>query len=103
MALDDNSGQFPLTYNVVEKENKEEWSFFFLSGLVRALDAVENQSMYTIISDRYKVSLCCFPCKLLYNIGYFTYLFIILCLGNYKGLEKCYVYCIKENMCHLLL
>ena len=47
---------------MVEKENKEEWNFF-LSGLVRALDAIENQSMYTIISDRHKVSLC-FLCKI---------------------------------------
>ena len=28
MALDGNNGQFPLAYAVVEKENKEEWTFF---------------------------------------------------------------------------
>ena len=54
MALDGNNGQFPLAYAVVEKESKHEWSFF-LSGLVRALDAVEDQSKYTVMSDRHKV------------------------------------------------
>jgi len=103
MALDGNNGQFPLVYVVVGKENKEEWTFF-LFGLVRALDAVDNQYMYTIISDRHKVSLCCSLCKLIYNIGYFTCLFITwLCLGNYKGFENYYAYCFKENMCHPLL
>ncbi|KAJ8430866.1 hypothetical protein Cgig2_023544 [Carnegiea gigantea] len=48
-----NPGSFSLAYTVVEKENKEEWTFF-LSGLVRALDAVDNQSMYTITCDRHK-------------------------------------------------
>ena len=54
MTLDGNNGQFSLAYAVVEKESKHEWSFF-LSGLVRALNAVEDQSKYTIISDRHKV------------------------------------------------
>jgi len=27
IVLDGNNGQFPLTYAVVEKENKHEWSF----------------------------------------------------------------------------
>ena len=103
MAVDGSNGQFPLAYAVVEKENKEEWTFFLI-GLVRALDAVDNQSMYTIMSDRHKVSFCCSLCKLICNIGYFTYLFIIwLCLGNDKGFENCYAYCFKENMYHLLL
>ena len=103
MALDGNNGQFPLVYAMVEKENTEEWTFF-LSSLVRAPDAVDNQSMYTIMSDRHKVGLCCSLCKLICNIGYFTYLFIVwLCLGNYKGFENCYGYCFKENMCHPLL
>jgi len=57
MALEGNNGQFSLAYAVVEKENKYEWSFF-LSGLVRALDAIEHQSMYTIMSDRHKISMC---------------------------------------------
>jgi len=61
MALDGNNGQFPLAYVVVVKENKHEWSFF-LSGLVRTLDAVENQSMYTIMFDRHKVSMCSSHC-----------------------------------------
>lgn len=55
MALDPNNGQFPLGYAVVEKENYEEWKFF-LNGIVRALGAVENQSKFTFISDRHKVS-----------------------------------------------
>ena len=59
MALDGNNGQFSLAYAVVEKENKHEWSFF-VSGLIRALDAIEDQSMYTIMSDRHKVSMI--PC-----------------------------------------
>ena len=54
MGLDGNNGQFPLAYAVVEKESKHEWSFF-LSGLVRALDVVEDQSKYTVMSDRHKV------------------------------------------------
>lgn len=55
MGLDGNNGQFPLAYAVVEKENLQEWSFF-LNALVRALDAVENQSKFTILSDRYKAT-----------------------------------------------
>jgi len=52
MALDGNNEQFSLTYAIVEKENKH------LSGLIRALDVVEDQSMYTIMSERHKVSMC---------------------------------------------
>jgi len=55
MGLHGNNGKFPLAYAVVEKENHQEWSFF-LNGLVRALDAVENQSRFTILSDRHKVT-----------------------------------------------
>ncbi|KAJ8430684.1 LOW QUALITY PROTEIN: hypothetical protein Cgig2_024549 [Carnegiea gigantea] len=29
---------------------------------------------------------------------YFTFLSLIFCLGNYKGLEKCYAYCFKETI-----
>ncbi|KAJ8423187.1 hypothetical protein Cgig2_002558 [Carnegiea gigantea] len=28
---------------------------------------------------------------------------MLIYIGNYKGLEKCYAYCFKENICHLLL
>jgi len=55
MGLDKNNDQFPLAYIVVEKENDQKWCFF-LDWLVRALDAVQNQSRFTILSDRHKVT-----------------------------------------------
>jgi len=57
MALDDNNRWFPLVYAVIKKENNEEWSFA-LTGIVRALNAVENQSIYTIMFGRHKASMC---------------------------------------------
>jgi len=56
MALDGNNGQFPLSYGIAPQENEEEWSCF-LDGLAMALDAKENSSNYTIMSDRHKVQV----------------------------------------------
>ena len=56
MGLDGNNGQYPLAYGVAHQEDEEEWSFF-LHGLATALDAREDSSKYTIMSDRHKVQV----------------------------------------------
>ncbi|KAJ8442964.1 hypothetical protein Cgig2_019537 [Carnegiea gigantea] len=53
IGLDGNNGQFPLAYGITPQENEEEWSCF-PEGLVRALDARENSSIYTIMSNRHE-------------------------------------------------
>jgi len=55
MGLNGNNGQFPLAYGVAPCENEEEWSFF-IHGLAVSLEAREDSSKYTIISDRHKVT-----------------------------------------------
>ena len=64
MALDANSGYFPLAYGVVEKENSDNWGYFFKALRVCLRDT--ELSKYTFISDRHKLCtfsynfVCCF-------------------------------------------
>ena len=53
MALDANNGYFPITYGIVEKENKDNWEYFF--KVLRVCLQDTNLSEYTFISDRHKV------------------------------------------------
>ena len=55
MGLDANNGYFPLAYGVVEKENKDNWGYFFKALRVCLQDT--DLSKYTFISDRHKVCI----------------------------------------------
>jgi len=58
MALDANNGYFSLAYGVVEKENRDNWGYFFKALKVCLQDT--ELSKYTFISNRHKV--CTFSC-----------------------------------------
>jgi len=73
LGLDGNNNWFSLAYGVAPCENEEEWSFF-IHAIVVDLDAIENSSNYTFMSDRHKASKC-----LLYNapIEYWCRFFLV--------------------------
>ena len=54
MGLYGNSGQFSLNYGVIDKVIDLDW-YFFLNDLMKALDVVDNQSKFTILSNRHKM------------------------------------------------
>ena len=64
MGLDANNGYFPLAYGVVEKENKDNWGYFFKALRVCLQDT--DLSKYTFISDRHKVCIFFFYICLLF-------------------------------------
>ena len=85
MGLNENNCQFSLAYGVAPCENEKGWNLF-IHALVVALDATENSSHYTFMSDRHKVRkglLCNAPIK------YCCKIFLIIdFLFSLKGIIK---------------
>ena len=55
MGLEENNGHFSLAYGVVDKENKNNWAYFFRA--LRIFLGNEDKFKFCFISDRHKVIL----------------------------------------------